>query len=256
MTLEVDLIKSGLNEKEARIYLAALELGATSVLEISRKTGLKRTTIYEILPSLIQSGLISQTSEGKRRRLIAESPEKLFNAKKQELDSLRGLLPSLEAFRNVAIEKPSVKWFEGKDAIQQVFAVMIRDTSVKEPILGIEGKFNAMHQKIGQDFFKKILKEKKKRGLESRTLLTMSNDEFEQSTRKTPWSFDHPIAIRLIKDPDNRFRFNFYMYQNRLAIIDAAQLLALIVENQPLKQSFELLFETLWRDAEETSFKI
>lgn len=256
MTLETELTKAGLKEKEAKVYLAALELGVTTVLSISRKTGLKRTTIYEILPSLINSGLLSQAPEGKRRRLVAESPEKLFSTKRQELDSLRRLLPTLEAFRNVAIEKPEIKWFEGKEAIQQILVNMIRNAGLRESIMAIEGRFNAMHQKIGDDFLRKILREKKSRGLESRTILTLTQEELDTAAKKTPWSFDHSIEIRLIKDLENKFRFNFYIFQNKVAIVTAEQLLALIVENRALKESFDLLFDILWQNAEETRFKI
>lgn len=255
MALDTELIKSGLGEREARIYLAALELGGTTVLEISKKAGLKRTTIYATLPSMIQSGLLSQTSEGKRKRLIAESPEKLFHAKKQELDSLRELIPSLEAFRNVALEKPALKWFEGKEAIKQIMTGIVLDAGVREPILAIEGKFNAMHEKLGEDFFKNILRKKKNMGLESLTLLTMSQDGLEAAVKKTPWSVDHPIHIRLLKDPENQYRLNFYMYQNKIALIAAEQLLALVIENGPIKESFVFLFEILWQTAEETNFK-
>ena len=41
-TLQKDLLEAGLSENEAGIYLAALELGETTVSRLSKKAGIKR----------------------------------------------------------------------------------------------------------------------------------------------------------------------------------------------------------------------
>ena len=53
----IQLQDAGLSETEAKIYLAALELGQTSVSRIARKSGIKRTTIYLSLENLMEKGL-------------------------------------------------------------------------------------------------------------------------------------------------------------------------------------------------------
>ena len=44
MTLDKELQKIGLSEKEAKVYLAALELGQASVQNIARKAEVNRAT--------------------------------------------------------------------------------------------------------------------------------------------------------------------------------------------------------------------
>jgi len=44
-----ELEKLGLNEKEARVYLALLELGESNIQGLSAKSSVKRTTVYDIL---------------------------------------------------------------------------------------------------------------------------------------------------------------------------------------------------------------
>ena len=70
-----DLIKSveafGLDAKEAKIYLAGLELGSASVLELSRSTRLARTTLYPILEKLRSQGVFRLTKEKKRSHYVA-----------------------------------------------------------------------------------------------------------------------------------------------------------------------------------------
>jgi sugar-specific transcriptional regulator TrmB len=50
------LLSFGFDEKEAKIYLAGLEIGSGSVLGMARRTGLARTTIYPIIENLCRRG--------------------------------------------------------------------------------------------------------------------------------------------------------------------------------------------------------
>lgn len=49
MTINKSLEQLGLVGKKADVYLASLELGSASVIEIAKKAGVKRTTCYDIL---------------------------------------------------------------------------------------------------------------------------------------------------------------------------------------------------------------
>lgn len=53
------LNKFGLSEKEAKAYICCLELGDSLASEISSKSNLPRTLVYDILERLIDLGLIS-----------------------------------------------------------------------------------------------------------------------------------------------------------------------------------------------------
>jgi len=71
------LKEAGFEEKEAEIYLAVLELGKATVSDISRKSGIKRTTIYEYLDKLTSESLLYKTIRKKRIFYAAENPDKL-----------------------------------------------------------------------------------------------------------------------------------------------------------------------------------
>jgi sugar-specific transcriptional regulator TrmB len=50
MTKDIKLIQNmGFSDKAAKVYLAALELGESTVQTLAKKSGLKRTTIYYVL---------------------------------------------------------------------------------------------------------------------------------------------------------------------------------------------------------------
>src|SRR3989344_1564256 len=67
----------GLNEKEAALYLALLQVDAASVIDLSKKTKINRSTVYVVLEGLMKKGLVSETQIGKKVHYQAEAPERL-----------------------------------------------------------------------------------------------------------------------------------------------------------------------------------
>jgi len=61
--LNKELEKIGLSKKEAKVYLACLELSEATIGQISKKSGVKRTTVYDIVESLKEKSLISSSTK-------------------------------------------------------------------------------------------------------------------------------------------------------------------------------------------------
>ncbi|MBI3251348.1 MAG: TrmB family transcriptional regulator, partial [Candidatus Andersenbacteria bacterium] len=55
----------GLKDKEAAVYLAALQLGPSPVQNIARRANVVRATTYVILEDLQKKGLVTHYKEGK-----------------------------------------------------------------------------------------------------------------------------------------------------------------------------------------------
>ena len=73
---EAELIQTlGLSEQEVAVYLAALELGEAHIQDISRKSGVKRTSIYNFIDALKERQLLSEIKKGKRKLYSAVSPQ-------------------------------------------------------------------------------------------------------------------------------------------------------------------------------------
>src|SRR3989338_4813909 len=99
----------GLSDNEAKVYLAMLELGSATMLEISTKAGINRPTAYVQVESLKKLGLVSTQTKGKKQFFIAESPDQLENMldqKKLDIENkkeeLTKLLPELSSMFKVA----------------------------------------------------------------------------------------------------------------------------------------------------------
>jgi len=114
----------GLSDKEARVYLELLSKENSSVLDLAKNTAILRTTIYPILESLEEKGLISKTKIDKKIRFTAEQPERLetyIESQKIKLNEQSKLVneyvPQLKSLSRQSGEKPIIKIYEGREGI-------------------------------------------------------------------------------------------------------------------------------------------
>lgn len=141
MTLDKELQKIGLSDKEAKVYLAALELGQASVQNIARKAEVNRATTYSILESLIKKGLCSITEKDKKVFYFASAPESLlsiFDIKRKHLETeeevFKRLLPELNSVFNKQADKPTVRFFDGRQGLINSLGEFYREkTDGNEP---------------------------------------------------------------------------------------------------------------------------
>ncbi len=112
--LNLELRKLGLKEKEVSVYLAALELGFSSVQNVAKKAALSRPTVYKIIKELTKKGLMREVKrqgavQGERTYFAAESPDALLGllrTQKREVEERERefvrIISSLRAKYNLA----------------------------------------------------------------------------------------------------------------------------------------------------------
>ncbi|MBI1961152.1 MAG: hypothetical protein HYS45_00445 [Parcubacteria group bacterium] len=110
----------GLSEKEAQIYLALLELGKSTVVQIAKQAKIKRPTTYLILDSLKQKGLVSEIPEQSRTWYAPESPEALEQTVKHALSDFHELLPVLKSSFSRGT-KPTIRYYDDRDVIENLY---------------------------------------------------------------------------------------------------------------------------------------
>ncbi len=120
MNNEEILQKFGLEDKEAKVYLAILELGSSTITPIAERAGIKRTSIYYFIDHLVELGLISKFEKNGRMNYRAESPERLVELEKERLNQLKENLPAFIDLFNLTPHKPRVRYFEGPEQVQNV----------------------------------------------------------------------------------------------------------------------------------------
>lgn len=137
--LEKYLQEIGLNEKEAVVYLALLQVDSDSVVSIAEKTKIKRPTVYVVLETLAKKGLVSEVEIGKKTHYAAEPPERLETFVEQQrvaLDEharrLKDIIPQMKRAQRGLGERPILKYFDGKEAAFQDSLMFFLSTEAKE----------------------------------------------------------------------------------------------------------------------------
>lgn len=78
----------GLAKKEIDIYLAVLAHGKVSATDLSKITGIQRTTVYSAISQLVKLGFVIEELGGAKRHFLPGSPESLANIYKEDWESL------------------------------------------------------------------------------------------------------------------------------------------------------------------------
>ena len=109
----------GLTEKQAKIYLALVEIGKGTAYAIAKQAKLKRSITYVILEELRLKGLVLKIPHDKNQIFIAKDPRKLFAEKEEKLVYAKKILPELLARASKDSSKVTTYFFEGNEGIKQ-----------------------------------------------------------------------------------------------------------------------------------------
>ncbi|MDD5463541.1 MAG: helix-turn-helix domain-containing protein [Candidatus Moranbacteria bacterium] len=239
--LHKQLQDAGLNETEAKIYLASLELGQTSVSRIARKSGIKRTTIYLSLENLAAKGLISTVKKEGKSLYYAEDPRNLERIMQERKDRISKLMPELLAFTSLIDKKPEIRYFEGVEGIKEVLMHALNNADQEICNMYSEVFITDFDEKYFTEYY---VPERMKKKIFVRTLVPdnelMRSLESEKSFRK----------IKLL--PPDLFKINIEIMlygKDKVNIISFKEKFALIIESPAIHNSFKSIFETLWATA-------
>ncbi len=122
--MKEDLIlieKIGLSSKAAKVYLAALELGESTVQTLAQKSSLKRTTIYYVLNELIDQGALIATKRNKKTYYLAEAPRSLLKRAREKLWDVENEITELEARQHAVYNKPRIYFLYGPSGFKQIW---------------------------------------------------------------------------------------------------------------------------------------
>ena len=122
-----NLTKFGLSEKEAKVYLACLELGDSVASDIALKSNLPRTLVYDILERLIDLGLVSYSIRDNKKFFRASDPEELLRILHEKEEVVQKSLPELKNLQKMkGVKRPKIDVYEGKEGMKAVMDDILR----------------------------------------------------------------------------------------------------------------------------------
>lgn len=243
MNTNETLVGLGLGDKEIRLYTSLLEVGEATILELSKKSGVKRPTTYLVLQSLEAKGLVIKVVRGKKTFFVPQPPRKLISEAEFRLRELKEAMPQLESLMRQGKGKPRVMIYEGRGALDRAY----------DEVFVIKGEMLYLgNLKLFEEAFPRTMRkfqyvtyspEFSVRGIlyetdESRAYVENHDDEY-QHTRFVPKEFAP-------------FNMDVGIFGNRTLISSiSGDYFTVGIESEEIADAFRTIFEMMWQSAKE-----
>jgi sugar-specific transcriptional regulator TrmB len=240
------LITLGFTQKEASVYLALLELGKRTVSPIARSANINRTTVYDILDSLIAKGLVSASGKEPLQEYLAESPEKIINMVERQikknqltLQSALSLVPQLKSIHNIS-DRPKVRFYEGKEGLEQVY----EDTLTSHETILAYANVDDMH-KVLPEYFPKYYPRRVKKGIHIRAITPSNKAGIDRISKNKEEARESALV------PVGKIHFSpeINIYDNKVMIASLKEKLGIIIESKEISDAMKTIFEMAWAEA-------
>jgi sugar-specific transcriptional regulator TrmB len=238
--LETFLTDYGLTPKQARVYLASLQLGAASVQAIAQAAQTERTNAYDAIEALVAKRLMSITVLGKKNLYLAEPPENLGRILEERKADLDRLLPELRSLHNVSETKPRIRYYPGIQGYKAVYEDTL--TAVTKEMVGIYSVQDIIDV-VGREYVDRVVERRIKAGISLRVVRSRereipgvypNSNEALREMRLAPAGMVFPIVT--------------YVYDNKVIFLSSKkETFGLIMESEDIAQANKNYFEALWQ---------
>lgn len=236
--IQEELQEFGLSNTEAKIYLTLVLLGKSQAGEITKKSNVNRTNVYDSLERLIEKGIVSYITENNIKLFEAVNPERLQEIIEEKQNKLKKLIQELKVKYSAGKTEEDASIFRDKKGIKSIFEDILnerRDLFV----YGAESRFKEIfpfYQKHWNDerarlkikvkiiYNEKVKKEKKAEKLK---LLEM---------KFLPETYNFPSTIMIYGD-------------NVVTIVWTETPFAFLIKSKEVVKSNLNFFDLLWKIA-------
>lgn len=243
----------GLTSDQTILFLTLSEHGQLTTLNLSRLSGIRRTTVYRLLIELTEKGVIEEIIDSHRKLYRAVNPDTLeLLIKDQELKvkQLRETFPLLSSFLsgNKSAGQPgtNVLFFRGKEGVRQQVWNTLR---TRGELLGYS--YHPLSELIG-DYYMKWYEEWIGRKLRMRDLYS---DEYLRSKSKIRPVIDslnirtNFIISRYIPSGILDINHQMDIYNDVVSLYHwhQGEVFGVEIHNQKVASMQRQLFEIVWK---------
>ncbi|MDD3647631.1 MAG: helix-turn-helix domain-containing protein [Candidatus Dojkabacteria bacterium] len=254
LDIEQNLKNLGLTSDEARIYRHLLSDDTLSIIELSHKINIPRTTLYRIIDSMKAKGFVRVLLISGTKKVEATPPDmlhKILQLENEKLQKLRRAINTLESIlpspRNSKIQT-EVKFYLGLSGMKQlVWNVLRAKKTLGYTIWGRD-------MVIGKDFDRKLMAEYRKRKMQDYIIIKDSTAKMLVTAIKTKQKgdVDPPYKglqhVRILRDKDFCLYGDTYIYDDTYAVNywDEGEIVGVEIRNPEIAKIQEGIFWTLW----------
>lgn len=252
ITMDTNYIKPnlsalGFTDNEIEIYVLLLSIWQSPASSISKRTKIKRVTVYAVLDSLLDKWLITSISKNNTKFFSALNPNKIkdFFIQKIEKEERKLLLankiiPLLSQISKPELAKPQVTFFEWDDWVIEIFKETLNSKTDIKAFISTKNVWPKLKKFLLEDYADL----RKKSGVFSKVIAPYStsilkyqkNDELSyRETRICPKdTLDIDIEIDVF---DDKVAFLAIWRKDELGVL---------VQNKSISSSIEKIFDLIW----------
>lgn len=237
MSLEKTLKEYGLKEKHAKVYLACLELGSGSVLKISQKATLPRSTTEVILNALQEKGFVSSFKKKKARYFSTEDPKKIIGTAKAKAELLEKALPEFRKLYARSNIVPTVRLYHDQQGMKLVLREILDEA---DALIGF-GAVDDVYRVLG-DYFPSFTNERIRRKIPLRVILR----DTPLARQRQELGPKQLREVRLIQS-DSPCSSITFIWTNKVAMFSLQEdMITLVIESTELSAIQRAMFELIW----------
>ncbi len=240
MDIQTNLAAFGLTPNEIQIYLHLLTEGHQTPPQIAKGTGIARTNCYHLLQSLQDRGLISEQPSGKRKAYVANDPQAIVRNLERKKEVAEQLVPDLRAMYTVQKNKPSIRFFDGFEAVKEIYEWALR-TEEKE--LFAIGSTKLLSN-LDSSFFLRFQHEIKQRELLLNDIVTA--DSYDVAMRETKEIIKGMYDVKVLPEKYKELPTDIIIWDDHIALITLSEpIFGTVITSPSLARTFKILFAVM-----------
>lgn len=204
-----DLFKKiGFNSKEATIYTLLYQRGANPVSTLAKLSGIKRTSVYDILKTLLDRGLILNFRQGSTTYFVVDDIKKIYFDQKEKMDYAEKIVQALKS-NPANAEGMQINYYKGKEG----YSEMHEDALLNAPreIIGWMNMDN-FYYGIDPKREEQWTRERYRKGIGARLMLQESPLTLRMKKEDAALNRE----IRIIPQGHYPFPSSCYIYENHI----------------------------------------
>lgn len=254
--ITTELEKLGIPERQTLIYLCLIQYGELRVQEIADLTKTPRSSVYESLDALLESGLVGKVVADNFTRIKAypissmkhDLNDKLLKLQAQ-MQTLDGLEKTISALTSInPVPSTVVRYYKDLSGARQIFWNSLHAKSMVF-VYSAYGRSKF----VGKKFYADFVSESYQRNIKERVLINPTDHALNLIKRDAGSSLARTKAkdIRFLNKENLLIKGETFIYDNVYAQMNLSEdrINGFEIESASFTKTQKSIFKTLWRMA-------
>ncbi len=232
----------GFSDKKAETYLCLLKMGEVTASQIAKNAGIKRTTVYNILPELLHDGLIKKYKSKKKTLYYVEDVHDLLHRIKERTIGVEKIIPDLIKLHTSKTSHPHVAFYEGRDGAIQLWKHMIDGLNPGDELLSILNSTN--YQDILQQHILEYYTLERARKNCSHRIITNNSDYMKMFFKNTQ---NARREVKIVDSKELDFSSEIRIFGDTISVMSYDEdFMGVVIRSKHIANMHRVLFEKFW----------